>query len=1015
MYTPMPVFSPTPLYRSPFEQQREEEFLRVQQELENLKARLGAVGQKAPKPSPLAQPLLSVLKGMSRVGSGAVNALREFTPAARYGDTPDAFDPLSAFMRGLKGEETVTGKDVMRDLGVSDKPWFEANLGPLTIAPNLAGLLGTATDVLNPLDPLNWLMFGAGKLATSPVKGAEALTKAFGQEGAEAVTKALGTKAVENLTASTASDLLNAVSLTARKKGLENLPELIQVLSEGMVMHGVKPSTVINPTARHLALRLKLPGVNKTLAALDVPGTQYLHQGLQSLGSVLGKTPIGKAGKSLQELFSTTATREATPTMVWRRLRNLGPEADEVAKFYGFDNVEGLIEGLTKSELVPGGEGQRLLMQRLKDLTRTSRQTEVDFLEKVSSAFSGIGEEGKTRIRRALFDDDIRKALVGKELEAFTFYKDTMKDIVKQYADLGVTFTPIDAYFPLMFNRAPTKSDLNMLESVFGTGVHKVKEDDIIRALAKQDPNLLTRTTQALDPEVINKVLESPLFLTDPETALARRGVRAIRGMEAAKALSDIAQEFGFKVDDVAKLAALPQGYKMVRPVVSGRGRISLEAVAESELAKGATAWIMPGEFANIYNQYTDLLFNPASKSAFGRLFDNVTRAYRTVTYMWNPGHLPRDFTSNIYNLWLGDVRSPVPYMQSLGVFTDPNKVLKLGGEVGEVSGKKLLDMAYNSGAIDVGMMAQEFAQAGKDWSFFRGGAIGKYTNVMRKASMSVDNFARMAGFIDRLSKGDTVEQAAGFVKKFLFDYTDLTPFEQKWMRRVIPFYTYMRKNMPLQIETLLTQPGKLAASYKAVRGLGEEPSGDVPDFIKEQAGVRIGQGHLLTGLPFQDLARIPTSGKQLRSLLSSTNPLIRTPIEMIINQSLFSGVPLESYTGQREEVPLSSVLRMLGVKPPTVPSRTTGYALEQIAPLRNLDIMLDPKHPRQMARILSVLGGLQIYPSDWATKASTFEQRDNLRDFIRFLEASGKPVPSVRDLEKAGIVPRQLGKGGFY
>ena len=47
--------------------------------------------------------------------------------------------------------------------------------------------------------------------------------------------------------------------------------------------------------------------------------------------------------------------------------------------------------------------------------------------------------------------------------------------------------------------------------------------------------------------------------------------------------------------------------------------------------------------------------------------------------------------------------------------------MLKLGGEVGEVSGKKLLDMAYNSGAIDVGMMAPEFAQAGKDWSFFRG------------------------------------------------------------------------------------------------------------------------------------------------------------------------------------------------------------------------------------------------------------------------------------------------------
>lgn len=42
------------------------------------------------------------------------------------------------------------------------------------------------------------------------------------------------------------------------------------------------------------------------------------------------------------------------------------------------------------------------------------------------------------------------------------------------------------------------------------------------------------------------------------------------------------------------------------------------------------------------------------------------------------------------------------------------------------------------------------------------------------------------------------------------------TGFERDYMRRMIPFYTYLRGNVPLQLESLVTQPGKYAAFAKA-------------------------------------------------------------------------------------------------------------------------------------------------------------------------------------------------------
>jgi hypothetical protein len=50
----------------------------------------------------------------------------------------------------------------------------------------------------------------------------------------------------------------------------------------------------------------------------------------------------------------------------------------------------------------------------------------------------------------------------------------------------------------------------------------------------------------------------------------------------------------------------------------------------------------------------------------------------------------------------------------------------------------------------------------------------------------------------------------AGQTRAIHFDYSDLTPFERNVMKNVIPFYTFMRNNLPYQVQMALTQPNKV-------------------------------------------------------------------------------------------------------------------------------------------------------------------------------------------------------------
>lgn len=100
--------------------------------------------------------------------------------------------------------------------------------------------------------------------------------------------------------------------------------------------------------------------------------------------------------------------------------------------------------------------------------------------------------------------------------------------------------------------------------------------------------------------------------------------------------------------------------------------------------------------------------------------------------------------------------------------------------------------------------------------------ALAKLTdNAMVRSGQAVgatvENNARIALFLDGIDKGMTPAASSRRVKQFLFDYSDLTPFEDQKLRTLSRFYTYMRKNTELQMRMMVSYPGSVWNTQKTL------------------------------------------------------------------------------------------------------------------------------------------------------------------------------------------------------
>jgi len=176
-------------------------------------------------------------------------------------------------------------------------------------------------------------------------------------------------------------------------------------------------------------------------------------------------------------------------------------------------------------------------------------------------------------------------------------------------------------------------------------------------------------------------------------------------------------------------------------------------------------------------------------------------------------------------------------------------------------------------------------------------------TAVGEKLFGIVEFVNRAAPYITLRRMGWAPGEAAAWVRRVQYDYTALSGFERNVMRRLVPFWAWIRNNLPYQFELLLRRPGgPTAQAIRTVGKLREESGEYVPSFLREGSAIRVGGTPESAtfirwlGLPFEDLARIqfegarPAVGRTFRRFAADLHPLLRFPLEQVSGREMFSG-----------------------------------------------------------------------------------------------------------------------------
>ena len=204
----------------------------------------------------------------------------------------------------------------------------------------------------------------------------------------------------------------------------------------------------------------------------------------------------------------------------------------------------------------------------------------------------------------------------------------------------------------------------------------------------------------------------------------------------------------------------------------------------------------------------------------------------------------------------------------------------------------------------------------------------GKIKTAPRAFGGVIENEARATLYTVYRRRGMEAPEAAAQVNKFLFDYTNLTKVEQDIFRRMIPFYTWQRKNLVRQFGNLASKPGLTAAELKPFRGR-EDENGSLASWDAEALKFRLNRDgktlRVLSGidLPMRNLDFLwnGTARSTLRQGIGMLSPAIKAPMEI--------GFGVNAFTGQQMGRQQSNLIGRIVEQSPTPVQQWLGYDKE--------------------------------------------------------------------------------------
>jgi len=345
------------------------------------------------------------------------------------------------------------------------------------------------------------------------------------------------------------------------------------------------------------------------------------------------------------------------------------------------------------------------------------------------------------------------------------------------------------------------------------------------------------------------------------------------------------------------------------------------------KLAQGSDGMLIRSELYRSINNMNTAMRKPQTWGVIGDYYTQFFKTYATAT----PGFHVRNLISGIFMNLVDNVR------------------------IGEMTRARRIWKDFVANPFEYTQNAPPDVQRALQ-AVFGSGAAGVFTDVAnrekgrllnnpltrwnQRTGSSVEGALRLGMALDSMTKGQTLGAAMERIARYHFDYNSLSSLDHQ-ARRLIPFWTYISRNIPLQIESMWLRPRTYLQYQHFVRNFSEAADPLTPDYWLSQGAFTMNQDaegsdapwylapalpHLRVAEPFVALSQ----GDLGRAIGGSVNinPMIAAPLEAFgFNQKLYTGAPVEENYEEPSAAmrALMPLFRLLGG---TKPGGTTGHEL---------------------------------------------------------------------------------------
>lgn len=711
-----------------------------------------------------------------------------------------------------------------------------------------------------------------------------------------------------------------------------------------------------------IAGKIRVPGEERVLAGLE-----------KTLGKVRGSRPA----QAVSRLFSTKAgVPEALDPLRELRGRDLRGSDLETMEYLAKGGKE--IEDLAKQHGVSVEEAQRLVARGIE--TKPSgklfpRGATVPIRRSVETSANILKAERAARIPQA-------------ELEGTLGY---MRHLVsptgREWGRAGGFKDPFVNQF---------------LETSARTG-----------AQIQRVPELAGKNLEEANLIMQQRGAPPGFFITDPVLATAFRQREGRRAIANANFTSAAIKQFG-------------------KPGGVGTPAAEIFAKVGMGVDPKLAGHVVPQEFSDAILKLTQRTGDPAQIDGFFKGLNAVRRAYASLLLPLFPAYLVRNLENNVgVSMFLAQVVDAGDYGTAMKLWKaalwnkDPAALsrlndLRVKGVVGtsrmahETTGETLQETLRSQ--VYRGPRPKGIARFAQPENI---PGLGQAIKFGFKVNDTVESVSRIAHYLGARKRGMSDLDAVASVRKYLFDYDDLTDFERKYAKPTFLFYQFTRKMLPLLLKSAQEHPGRMALLTRtATQPTQQDRTAPLPEELRTSAAIPLGrnaQGDRRylqgVGLPLEELNKFdPTSkeggvlggaGALARKLAQQLNPALRIPMELGFQKDLYTGRDIM----QGDKAPTiarAPLLRnLLGTREEKLPGGGTRLAGDPLAlyamralPTSRLgrtvgDVagMVKPELAPQTGlaqKLLSTLTGLRFRNED---------EEDQARAVLEALEAEGQAM----------------------